>query len=94
MRNMVKFYDTLLSWRFPMHRIGSCRLLLVAFLAIKREAEGKRWQIMELCDEVARDHEGWTQWAVWRSIQDALARSKGPKRPGEAIRALVKAVKE
>ena len=94
MQKVANFYKVLSSWGFPMGLLGGAPLLWVAFRAIEREAEGKPWHVMELCDEVAREHDGWTQWAVWRSIQDALKRSKGPKRPGDAIRALTKAVRE
>lgn len=93
MQNIVRFFNQLTAWRFPMHLMGSAPFIWCAFRACEREADGERWAVMALCDEYARAHEGWTQWAVWRNIQDALKASQGPKRPGDAIRALVRVVK-
>lgn len=83
---------TLKAWGCPV-LTGWKALVRCAVIAAQHEEWGEAWTPMGVAQEVAALM-GKQQWAVWRNMDYALRCSNGPRTVGEAIKALVEAVKE
>lgn len=83
---------TLKAWDCPVLTGWKC-LIRCAAIAAQHEEWGEAWTPMGVAQEAA-SLMGKQQHAVWRSMDYTLHCSHGPRTVSEAIKALVKAVKE